>query len=138
MSNIPITQPAAGPSAPAQVGNKLNGFSPILLLLDCKHAQRVPLVHELLRLMDLEYPTTDLRYVDVLSELQDLGVEDAVHLYSLGVPHLATFGSLGMDAARHLYKFTEEKFLCPLGLMKTTRTPSRSEEPSVEEIPAPT
>lgn len=138
VSNIPITQPAAGPSAPAQVSNKLNGFSPILLLLDCEHAQRVPSVHELLRLMDLEYPTTDLRYVDVLSELQDLGVEDAVHLYSLGVPHLATFGSLGMDAARRLYKFTEEKFLHPLGLMKTTRTPSRSEKPSVEEIPTPT
>ena len=138
VSDIPIVQPAPGPSAPAQVSDNLKGVSPLLLLLDCAN-QRVPSVHELLRLMDLEYPRTgDLRYVDALSELQDLGIEDAVDLYSLGVPHLATFGSLGTDGARHLYKFTEEKFLAPLGLMKTTRTPLRSEEPSVEEIAAPT
>lgn len=135
VSNIPIVQPPPGPSHPsAPTGVSIHGYSPLLLSLDCAQAERLPSIHELLRLMDLENPSTDLKYVDILSELQDHGVEDAVHLYSLGVPHLATFGSLDTDRAHHLHNFVEKKILTPLGLMKTRR----SEDPSVEEVPAPT
>lgn len=84
--------------------------------------------------MDLEDPICDLKYVDMWSEFQDLGVEDALDVYSLGVTHLATFGFLDPDRAHRLHKYTQDKVLTPLGLMKTRL----SEEPSVQEVPAPT
>jgi hypothetical protein len=80
--------------------------------------------------MDLEEPTNRLNYVDILSEFQDLGIEDVVHLNSLNVAHLATFGTLGMDGARCLHKYAQDKLLAPLGLLET----GLGEGPSAQEV----
>jgi hypothetical protein len=135
-NNAAQTKPPIAPATSAllPLHGPQKGFSPLLVNLDCKLAERVPSVHELLRLMDREDPRNDLKYVDALSDLQDLGVEDVVDVYSLGVAHLATFFSMDMDRAHRLHKFAQDKILTPLGLMKTRQ----SEEPSVEEVVAPT
>jgi len=76
--------------------------------------------------MDQEAPVTDLHYVDILSELQDHGINDMVKLYSLPVELLALFGSVGRGSALRLHQYTRDYFLDPLGLLNiggnTTRT----------------
>ena len=135
-NNAAHTEPliATATSAPHEPCKPQTGFTPLLLNLDCVQAERVPSVHELLRLMHLQDPTNDLKYVHALSELQDLGVEDVVDVYSHGVAHLATFFCMDMDRAHHLHKFAQDKILTPLGLMKTRQ----SKEPSVVEVATPT
>jgi len=103
--------------------------------LDCFHEKRVPSAFELLTLMDKEKPAPNLRYLDACSDLQDLGYNDTFDIYSLRECYLATFGQLGRDGARCVHQYARYKFLEPLGYMKTSRP---SEEPSIEEIAAPT
>jgi len=103
-------------------------------MLDSLGYSTIPTIFKLLSMMNHEDLTRDLKYVDMCSEFQDLDIYDAVDVYTLGVEHLATFGFLGMDGARLLYKYTHDIILSPLGLMKTRL----SEEPSVEEVAAPT
>ena len=107
-------------------------FSPILFLLDCVQGDRVPSVEDVFKLIDHEAPGHNLDYVEAQIELEDHGYNDALDIYTLGVEHLATFGSLGMDGARFLYAYTEKRIIKPLGIMNTRRS-----EPSVQEVAGP-
>lgn len=106
-----------------------------LILLDCVRVNRVPSVHELLTLMDIEDPAPDLKYVDALSDLQDFGVDDVLDLFELQVCYLATFGNLRRGGADRLRQFTRDKLLVPLELVEIERP---SEAPSIIEIASPT
>jgi hypothetical protein len=88
--------------------------------------------------MDCEEPNNDLRYIDALSDLQDMGVNDSLDVNTLGVIFLATIGSLGRDRAHRLYKYNHDKVIVPLGLMKTNGPGTHTSEPSVQEVVAAT
>jgi hypothetical protein len=105
------------------------------VLLDCVRVNRIPSVHKLLTMMDLEDLAVDLKYVDTLSKMQDLQIDDVLDVYSLHECYLANFGSLGRDGARHLRQFAHDKLLVPLELLEVERS---SKEPSIVEIAAPT
>jgi len=79
----------------------------------------LPSTQEVLTHIDHEHPTSDLRYMDVHSDLQDHGIEDAVQLFSLPEELLAMFGSLGREGASRLHQFARDDFLHPLGLLET-------------------
>jgi hypothetical protein len=129
-SELPSTQPI---SAPEGLCDHPKRFSPLLFLLDCVPGGRVPSVEEVFKLIDHDAPGHNLDYVEAQIELQDLGYNDALDIYTLGVEHLATFGSLGMNGARFLYAYTEERIIRPLGIMNAMKS-----EPSVQEVAAPT
>ena len=82
---------------------------------------------EVLALMDHESPSPDVRYMDALSNFQDMGREDVVDMHTLGIELMATFGALGVAGAQHLNTYMEERLLTPLGLMFTGLS-----EPSVQ------
>jgi hypothetical protein len=109
-------------------------FKPLLFLLDRAFDGVIPSIRDVLRLADAaepSLPTSDLKFVDALSELQDFGIEDSIDLNTLGVTHLATLGCLGMDRARRLHQYNLDKIIVPLRLMETDQTPS------VQEMAAP-
>ncbi|KAH9026474.1 hypothetical protein EDB84DRAFT_1440107 [Lactarius hengduanensis] len=88
--------------------------SRILVVLDCLKDLRVPMLMELLSLMDEYEPADGLSYVDIGEEFTDLGIMDSVDLYSLPLELLASFGGLGHDLAHRLHQFCEKLFI-PLG-----------------------
>ena len=157
MSQSPIVkvQQSSADSAPAKVSSNIahsdqqttlpkstlpaaaDEFSPTMFLLDCVFSERVPLVGELFNLMEHAkvMHVDDPVYAEALSELHDHKIKDVVDLYSLGTPHLATFGSMGRDRANLILEYARDRVLTPLGFMRTKR--SESSEPSVVEVDAP-
>jgi hypothetical protein len=105
------------------------------ILLDCVRVNRVPSVHELLTMMDIEDPAEDLKYIDAHSEMQDLQVNDVLDVYGLHKCFLATFGELGPGGMHRLRQFARNKLLVPLELVEAERS---SKEPSIVEVAAPT
>jgi hypothetical protein len=105
------------------------------VLLDCVQVNRVPSIHELLTMMDIEDPAEDLKYIDTHSEMQDLQVNDVLDVYGLHECFLATFGELGPGGTHRLRQFACNKLLVPLELVEAERS---SKEPSIVEVAAPT
>ncbi|KAH9020622.1 hypothetical protein EDB84DRAFT_1622155 [Lactarius hengduanensis] len=89
------------------------------VLLDCLGEMRVPMLMELLWLMDAYNPALGLKYVDLQEELNDLGIIDSVDLYSLPVELLASFGSMGQGLARRLLEYCRDSLFYPLGFVET-------------------
>ncbi|KAH9038062.1 hypothetical protein EDB85DRAFT_1888122 [Lactarius pseudohatsudake] len=85
------------------------------LLSDCRTQGRVPLVYEVLSLMDAEEPVPNLTYLDSHTDLYNFG---AIQLFALDESLLSGFG-LGTENARRIHRFIQEKFFKPLGLMDT-------------------
>lgn len=133
-SDQPTTLPKSTHNRPSAAAGD---FSPTMFLLDCVFAERVPAVGELFNLMEHAevLQVDDPVYAEALSELHDHKIKDVVDLYSLGVAHLTTFGSMGRDRASLILEYARDRVLTPLGLMKTRR--SESSEPSVVEVDAP-
>ncbi|KAH9016711.1 hypothetical protein EDB84DRAFT_1443040 [Lactarius hengduanensis] len=63
--------------------------SVLLVLLDCVGNWSVPSLWNVLRLMDTHHPAVGPSYADLHEELVELGIEDAVDLYSLPIELLA-------------------------------------------------
>ncbi|KAH9073602.1 hypothetical protein EDB83DRAFT_2516495 [Lactarius deliciosus] len=104
-------------------------LSVLLVLLNCVGNWTVLLLRDVLRLMDAHRPVIVRSYVDLHEELVDLGIGDAVDLYSLPIELLATFGWLRQDSARHLLEFCRGRFLFPLGLLEEGSVVSASNSP---------
>jgi hypothetical protein len=66
---------------------------------------RVPMVEELLTLMDIHDPAIDLKYIDTLDEFQDFGLKDVADVYSLPVELLVMIGTVGRDGACRLHAY---------------------------------
>jgi len=90
----------------------------LLVLLDCITSWAVPSLRDMLPLMDAHHPVVGWRYTNLYKELAEMGIKDAVDLYSYQVKHLATFGWLRQDSAHHLHDFCRDKFLIPLGFVE--------------------
>jgi hypothetical protein len=69
--------------------------------------------------MDKDDPSCDLRYLDVLSEMSDLGIKDVIDVSSQPVELLATMGCLGLGGAAGLQDYARDRLLRPLGLLDT-------------------
>jgi hypothetical protein len=80
--------------------------------------KRAPTTLELLALMDANVPAPDFNYLDIISELGDMGIENALQVSKLDVTLLATFGMLGLDRAKHVHSYARKRLLKPLGLWK--------------------
>ena len=79
----------------------------------------VPLVLNLLTLMDQDQPASDRNYVNALSKFYDFGVEDIVDIFNILCSLLASLGDLGRDNVHQLHEYVQDKLLLPLGLLKT-------------------
>jgi hypothetical protein len=82
---------------------------------------RLPMAFELLALMDAHDPSPYLKYIDILSELDDMGIEDVLAVYTTPTTMLASFGSpsLGPHCANRLKRYAHGRLLVPLGLVDT-------------------
>ncbi|KAH9038163.1 hypothetical protein EDB84DRAFT_1560452 [Lactarius hengduanensis] len=105
-------------TASSDVPSQVLHPSVLLVLLDCIGNWSVPSLWNVLRLMDTHHPAVGPSYADLHEELVELGIEDAVDLYSLPIELLATFGWLRQDSARHLLEFCWDRFLFPLGFLE--------------------
>ncbi|KAI9447828.1 hypothetical protein H4582DRAFT_2068416 [Lactarius indigo] len=108
------------------------------LLADCRSQGRVPLVYEILTLMDIEEPVPNLTYLDSHTDLFNFGYNDAIQLFELDESLLSGFG-LGTENARRIHRFIRDKFFEPLGLMVTSEVPPSTEvvaptAPAVQDI----
>ncbi|KAI9442727.1 hypothetical protein H4582DRAFT_2073317 [Lactarius indigo] len=108
------------------------------LLVDCRSQGRVPLVYEILTLMDIEEPVPNLTYLDSHTDLFNFGYNDAIQLFELDESLLSGFG-LGTENARRVHRFIRDKFFKPLGLMVTSEAPPSTEvvaptAPAVQDI----
>ncbi|KAI9466354.1 hypothetical protein BJY52DRAFT_1183211 [Lactarius psammicola] len=136
ISDIAVHTETSSAPAPTPMGHTARVPSSLIVVLDCFHHMRIPTAYEILTLMDIEVPAPNLRYVDALSDLQDLGYKDVIDIYGLQECFLASFGHLGRDGACRVRQYTRDRFLVPLGLMEGGGSPSVSDE-SVIEIDAP-
>ena len=93
--------------------------SQMRIILDCHDVSTVPLVLDLLILMDQDRPTSDQKYVDALSEFYDFGVEDILDIFDMPRRLLASLGDLGNNRAHQLHEYVHDKLLLPLGLLET-------------------
>ena len=136
MHSLSCSAPPTTPlPASYQPHKPLSLKSLLLLLLDCIESSRVPTTLELLSYMDADEPTTDLKYVDIHSELYDHGVEDVVDVYSLPVELLSTLGGMGKFRACRLRQYTRDKFLIPLCLLENPECEIQdSGDDSVQEV----
>jgi hypothetical protein len=94
----------------------------IIILLKCLKKAQVPIALQLLALMDADQPATDLKYVDIHSELANHGINDVLDVHILPVEYLATFRCLERDGAMCLDKYVRRKMLAPLGLLEARRS----------------
>ncbi|KAH9040366.1 hypothetical protein EDB85DRAFT_1886896 [Lactarius pseudohatsudake] len=106
--------------APVPVPTENRSPSPLAygsqkLLSDCRTQGQVPLVYEILALMDAEEPVPNLTYLDSHTDLYNFGYKDAIQLFTLDESLLLGFGL--------------DKFFKPLGLMDTA-----SHEPPSTEV----
>ena len=130
----PFSMPAPGPSQPTEVSNSRSALVLSMSHQPCISLTRITLLHVLLEcikqfqmsttlkvltIMDTEKPALNLKYVNVCTKLSNHGVKDAVTLHSLHLRLLTMFRDLGMDDTVHLYQYTWEKIITPLGLLKT-------------------
>ncbi|KAI9431326.1 hypothetical protein H4582DRAFT_2085159 [Lactarius indigo] len=143
---LTVSMPTPGPSRVACVDRDSSHATPpsvvgpstqtppshILILLDCLAELRVPMVMELLRLMDAQDPAIGLKYVDLEEELTELGITDSVILYSLPISILASFGDLTHDLARRLQHFCYDLFI-PLGLVEPRESDDTTEDNSLSQ-----
>ena len=107
LKSMPPTQP------------KTSRASQLRIILDCRDALTVPLVLDLLMLMDQDNPTPDRNYIDALSKLYDFGVEDVLDVFSLPCGLLASLRDLGRERVHQLHEYARDKLLLPLGLLET-------------------
>ncbi|KAH9008119.1 hypothetical protein EDB84DRAFT_1447145, partial [Lactarius hengduanensis] len=98
------------------------------LLSDCRTQGRVPLVYEILTLIDAEEPVPNLTYLDSHTDLYNFGYKDAIQLFALDESLLSGFG-LGRENARRVHRFIQDKFFRPLGGLMDTAS---HEPPSTE------
>ncbi|KAI9439084.1 hypothetical protein H4582DRAFT_2075742 [Lactarius indigo] len=130
----PIAVPTPGPIAlvPMQVVHP----SLLLVLLDALGTLTVPLVVDVLLLMDTYYPIGP-RHASLREELEEMGIQDVVDLYSLPVELLATFGWLRQSSARRLQDFCRDRILYPLGFVEETVSNNHSisdDSPSIQQM----
>ncbi|KAF8264353.1 hypothetical protein EI94DRAFT_1703294 [Lactarius quietus] len=109
MQPYPAPAPQPGPSICA---------SRMRIILECCDVSAVPLVANLLTLMDQEHPMPGLNYVDTASEFNDLGIKDVLDILAMPIELLALFGGLGRDQACQLHKYVRYQILIPLGLLE--------------------
>jgi hypothetical protein len=101
----------------------------LLALLDCTQTGRLLSVCQLLELMDSEEPEPDGCYINVLSDMNDFGIEDVLDVYEMEDCYLGTFGDLGRGGAQRLRRYARDKILILLGVLKAEES-----EPSIQEI----
>ena len=77
----------------------------LLVLLDCIAEMRVLTVKERLLLMDIEEPSSDLKWIDFLDEFLDMEKHDIVEVNSLHCSLLSKIGWMGTDNARRVHAY---------------------------------
>ncbi|KAH9024084.1 hypothetical protein EDB84DRAFT_1564538 [Lactarius hengduanensis] len=134
MHAIRVSDVAVCTEAPASAPTEeRSAYTSLDLLADCVVQGRVPLVYEILSLMDIEEPVPNLTYLDSHTDLDNFGYNDAIQLFGLDECLLSGFG-LGTENTRRVHQFIQDRFLEPLGLMVT----GACEPPSTAEVAAPT
>ncbi|KAF8266665.1 hypothetical protein EI94DRAFT_1802863 [Lactarius quietus] len=103
--NVPSILGTQSYSAPAPQPEPSIRTSRMRMILECRDVSAVPLVADLLTLMDQDHPTLGLNYVDTASEFNDLGVKDVLDVFAMPIELLASFGGLGRDQAHQLHKY---------------------------------
>ncbi|KAI9436696.1 hypothetical protein H4582DRAFT_2058613 [Lactarius indigo] len=130
----PIAVPTPGPIAPVPM--QVVHPSLLLVLLDALGTLTVPSVVDVLLLMDTYYPIGP-RHAGLREELEEMGIQDVVDLYSLPVELLATFGWLRQSSARRLQDFCRDRILYPLGFVEETVSNNHSisdDSPSIQQM----
>ncbi|KAI0258682.1 hypothetical protein BC834DRAFT_847191 [Gloeopeniophorella convolvens] len=126
-ANIPTHAPSALP-APVPLGllsqnvpahSASVGHSYMLILVDCMDRSRLPHIRKLIWLMECDGILLEGTSLELMFELMEHGIDDAVDIYSLPLEILATFGNLSMRGASQFHLFTQAKLLGPLGLLQT-------------------
>src|SRR6266404_2115567 len=76
----------------------------------------------LLQLLDLDEPMEDgKKYYKLLEEFIDFGLLGVHDVYRMPLTHLATFGSLGMDSAKHIHAYIARNILPLIDPSQDTR-----------------
>ncbi|KAH9027073.1 hypothetical protein EDB85DRAFT_2148745 [Lactarius pseudohatsudake] len=127
MHAIRVSDVAVCTKAPASTPmEERSAYTSLDLLADCVVQGQVPLVYEILSLMDIEEPVPNLTYLNSHTDLDNFGYNNAIQLFGLDESLLSGFG-LGTENARRVHQFIQDRFLEPLGLMVTGAREPQSE-----------